>query len=155
MSMYYPRWKDCNPRVWKWEFFTPKEIAQRGTDKDPDDIDAWHRGETPLLFVPAFMDKLEALRAFLDFPMIVSSAFRSNAYNMEKGYTQTHSYARAVDIRCFGTYATYILEDASGRGFLGIGLKQHGPTNKRFVHLDDLPNAPEQDRPRPWIWTYP
>ena len=37
-------------------------------------------------------------------------------------------------------------------GMTGIGIKQHGPHNKRFIHLDNLDNS---THPRPTIWSYP
>ncbi len=36
-------------------------------------------------------------------------------------------------------------------GFTGRGLRQHGPVEKPFVHLDDLEGAPSCPLPR--IWT--
>jgi zinc D-Ala-D-Ala carboxypeptidase len=36
------------------------------------------------------------------------------------------------------------------QGFTGIGVSQKGAI--RFIHVDDLPDAPGQ--PRPTIWSY-
>ena len=57
-----------------------------------------------------------------------------------------------MDIRVYGTWAFKLLSLVANYGMTGIGAKQHGPYNERFVHLDDLPEAP--GRPRSWPWTY-
>ena len=37
-------------------------------------------------------------------------------------------------------------------GFTGIGIRQRGDNGRRYVHIDDLDQAP--GIPRPLIWSY-
>lgn len=103
---------------------------------------------------PHFMSKLVALRAYLNFPFPVSSAYRCPAYNARvssTGENGPHTTGRAVDIRVSGEQAFQILTQAARFGFTGVGVSQKGPHGSRFIHLDDL-EAPEH--PRPWVWSY-
>jgi RimJ/RimL family protein N-acetyltransferase len=47
-------------------------------------------------------------------------------------------------------YAKEAATAALALGFTGMGFQQKG--NSRFLHLDDLPDAPGQ--PRPTVWSY-
>ncbi len=100
-----------------------------------------------------FMDRLEALRSQLDFPFIVSSGFRAASHDKSIGGAGVHPTGRAVDLAIYGEWAFRVIALAGEAGFTGIGAKQHGPRQRRFIHLDDLP---EDDplHPRPWVWTY-
>jgi len=106
-------------------------------------------------FVPDqdFMQKLEVFRVMLGFSMTINSGARCPAYNAQvsaTGTTGPHTTGRAVDIGIRNEEALEITEKARKAGFTGIGINQKG--NGRFIHLDDLPNAPNQ--PRPHIWSY-
>lgn len=103
----------------------------------------------------SFRAKLNALRERCGFPLPVTSAYRTpdeNAALSTTGRDGPHTTGRAVDIAVSGERAFILLKYALEAGFTGIGLRQHGPLAKRFVHLDDL-GGPEFPRPRPW--TYP
>lgn len=110
---------------------------------------------------PAFMGKLDDLRAICGFAITITApngAFRPprmNARVSTTGLEGPHTIypGRAVDIPIFGERAFILLEHAPACGFTGIGDRQHGPRLRRFVHLDDLENIPFK-RPRPWKWTY-
>lgn len=105
------------------------------------------------------MEKLEALRTRYGRPLVVSSGARCPAYNATvsgTGETGPHTTGQAVDLviargEAFNLLRLVYQQTHLGVGFTGIGFKQHG--DKRFMHLDDLPNAPGQ--PRPTIWSYP
>ena len=99
------------------------------------------------------MKKLEALRKELNQPMIVTSGYRHAAYNQVVGGVRNspHIYGKAVDIACHGKKAYNIIRLGMKYSFTGIGVKQHGPHEKRFIHLDTMPN---DDHPRPYIWSY-
>ena len=101
-------------------------------------------------FVSTTLEKLNALRRELGFPLNVTSGYRCEEYNTKQGYTQTHASGCAVDIACSHTEAFQILALAAQMDFTGIGIKQKG--SGRFVHLDDLQEA--EGRPRPHIWSY-
>lgn len=100
-----------------------------------------------------FMDKVEALRRSLGFPMAVTSAARCPDHNAKvsgTGRTGPHTTGRAIDLAVSGSKAYALVSSATFMGFSGIGVQQKG--GGRFIHLDDLPNAPGQ--PRPTVWSY-
>ena len=101
-------------------------------------------------FNPRTIDRLNALRDFCGFPFVISSAYRCEAYNKLKGYTQTHATGQAVDIATSHKKAYDIITNAEQFGFTGIGINQKG--KGRFIHLDDLTEL--SNRPRPHIWSY-
>jgi len=120
-----------------WDYFTDAEMACR------------HCGR--LEMDEAFMERLGRLRAFLRFSMPVSSGFRCPYYNNEvssTGREGPHTTGKAADILISGAMASILLREAMAFGFTGIGLRQSGPTDKRFIHLDTMP------RPYQTIWTY-
>ena len=107
------------------------------------------------LMVPAFMDRLQGVRTEIGVPLVVSSGFRCPDYNAQvssTGRNGPHTLGRAVDLAVRGPLARRVVGLAIARGFTGIGIRQHGDHNGRFVHLDDLNG--EYPGPRPWIWSY-
>lgn len=125
----------------RWTYFSVEELRCRcGCGRADMDAD--------------FMPKIVMLRRLLGFPFIVSSAFRCPEYNQEvssSGPAGPHTTGRAIDIVVGGANAMRLVVLAPAHGITGIGIKQHGPWNKRFIHLDDL-QAPAY--PRPTIWSY-
>jgi uncharacterized protein YcbK (DUF882 family) len=102
---------------------------------------------------PAFLDKVDALRASYGKPLIVSSGYRCPSYNAkvsETGPTGPHTTGRATDFTIDRGDAYHLLSLALAAGFSGIGVSQKGAA--RFLHLDTCPDAPGQ--PRPTIWSY-
>ena len=100
-----------------------------------------------------FMDKIEELRVACGFALIVTSAARCPDHNDKvsgTGRSGPHTTGRAIDLAVDRGKAYLITAMAIKRGFSGLGFKQKG--EGRFLHLDDLPNAPGQ--PRPVIWSY-
>ena len=95
---------------------------------------------------PDFMDKLVSLRQDLGFPLPVTSSLRNDNRH------SAHNLGRAVDINIWGEKAFKLISDAPKFGFVGIGVKQHGPHEKRFIHLDDVIDV--NDFPRPTVWSY-
>lgn len=109
------------------------------------------------------MELLEEIRVSWNRAIYLSSAYRCPEYNSEvssTGLTGPHTTGKAVDIPVWGEEALellsiILLQATTGRGLgIGIGLKQHGPYHKRFIHLDTLRDD-ETEGPRPFIWTYP
>lgn len=103
----------------------------------------------------AFMERLEDLRKSYNKPMKASSAYRCPEHNAEvskTGKDGPHTTGRAIDILVSGKDTHAIIRIAAGMGFTGIGIKQKGPHDQRFLHLDDLEEEP--GRPRPWVWSY-
>lgn len=104
---------------------------------------------------PNFMKKLIALRDFLDFPLKVTSAYRCSDYNEKVSTTGSngpHTTGRAIDIAVFGNQAFNLMRYAPCFEFHGLGVKQNGPHNQRFIHIDDL--IQDDGSPRPWVWGY-
>tara|TARA_R110002012_G_scaffold86272_1_gene214427 strand:- start:5000 stop:5368 length:369 start_codon:yes stop_codon:yes gene_type:complete len=99
-----------------------------------------------------FMTGIETLREAVDFPFIISSAYRCPDHPIEasKSSPGAHTSGRAMDIVCRGKDAHKLLQEAMKMGFSGIGVSQKG--DSRFIHLDDLEDS--SNRPRPWIWSY-
>lgn len=101
-----------------------------------------------------FLDRMDSLREAVGFPLRVSSGYRCPQHNAtvsSTGPDGPHTTGRAVDLAVSHWQAHKVLTAAVALGFTGIGVKQHG--SGRFIHLDDL--APDVDRPRPTIWSYP
>lgn len=100
-------------------------------------------------------DRLERLRVLCAFPFIVTSAARCSKHNAAVSTTGDdgpHTKGGAFDIGVAGGSALILVDKAREVGFTGIGIKQKGPYQERYVHVDDLEDAPGQ--PRPWIWSY-
>lgn len=100
-----------------------------------------------------FVTELDDLRHHLGFPLVISSGYRCPDYNAKvstTGRTGPHTTGRAVDIAVSHTRAYDVLQAAMMMKFTGIGINQKG--SSRFIHIDNLPNAPGQ--PRPTVWSY-
>ena len=98
-----------------------------------------------------FMAKLDQLREDVGFAMPVNSGYRCPAHNhkvSDTGFTGPHTTGKAVDIGIGRVQATKLVKAALNAGFLGVGVKQHGPDSGRIVHLDMV------DRPDQIMWTY-
>ena len=100
-----------------------------------------------------FMDKVEALRVRVGFALPVTSAARCPKHNRVvsgTGDDGPHTTGRSIDFGISRQRAYTVMREAFALGFTGIGVQQKG--DSRFLHLDDLPDAPGQ--PRPTIWSY-
>ena len=126
---------------WKWDNFSPEEMSCRGTGK---------------LFISTnVLDLLQELRSRLGRPLRVSSAYRSPEHNQKvssTGSSGPHTTGRAVDILIHGGYAYSLIQVALDLGFTGIGVRQKGPLQNRFIHLDDL--TLDDGIVRPTVWSY-
>ena len=123
-----------------WIYFTEEELACKGTDECD--------------MHPEFMDKLIAVREDYNEPMIITSGYRHLAYNDTIGGAKNspHLYGRAVDIKVAGGDALRLIKMALRHGMTGVVVKQRGDHDRRFIHLDDMPQS--DTHPRPWIWSY-
>jgi uncharacterized protein YcbK (DUF882 family) len=121
-----------------WEYFTKEEMA------------CPHCGESKM--DEDFMRRLNRLRQQFGKPIIVTSGYRCPEYNDQissTGRDGPHTTGRAVDIHVYGEDAHRVLFFALTGGFSGIGIKQHGDYDGRFIHLDTIETGT-----RPWVWTY-
>ena len=123
-----------------WVYFTEEELACHGT------------GECDM--EPEFMEKLIAVREDYNKPMIITSGYRHLAHNSTIGGAKhsPHLYGRAVDVKVMGGDALRLIKMALKHGMTGIGVKQRGNHDGRFIHIDDMSQS--DDHPRPWIWSY-
>jgi len=99
-----------------------------------------------------FMNKLESIRVSYGRPIYINSGYRCPEYNnriSHTGFDGPHTTGKAVDIGIVGEEAYKLLGIALEHGVKGIGINQKGSYSKRFIHLDDAPEAT-----RPWVWTY-
>ena len=106
-----------------------------------------------LLPDPDFMAKVEKLRVRVGFPLPVTSAARCPKHNRAvsgTGEDGPHTRRRAIDLGISRQQAFIVMRAAMELGFTGMGFQQKG--DARFLHLDDLPDAPGQ--PRPTVWSY-
>lgn len=100
-----------------------------------------------------FVTKLDELRERFGRPLIVTSGYRCREHNARvssTGLNGPHTTGRAVDLAVDRGDAHRLLGLALDMGFTGIGVNQKGDV--RFIHLDDLTDAP--GRPRPTVWSY-
>lgn len=103
---------------------------------------------------PQMVEMLDELRERCGFPIVISSGYRCAKHNQAIGGAKrsAHVEGYAVDIRCHGARAHKVLDVAMLMGFSGIGIKQSGAVEHRFIHLDIAPN--EDARARPAVWSY-
>lgn len=123
----------------EWRYFNRDEFACK------------HCGAN--LIDDVFVTELDDLRHHLGFALPISSGYRCPEHNAKvssTGRTGPHTTGRAADIAVSRERAYEVLQTAMAMKFTGIGVNQKGTA--RFIHLDNLPNAPGQ--PRPTIWSY-
>lgn len=126
-----------------WKHFDRNEFACKGLDC------CGHSN----LIESDFIDLLDELREQCGFALPVTSGYRCPEHNSKvshTGLTGPHTTGRAVDIGVSREKAYHVVATAMRMGFSGIGLNQKG--GARFVHLDTLPDGPNQ--PRPTCWSY-
>ena len=129
----------------EWEavkHFTKDEFACKETGE---------HGATRVL-----VSRVVLLRSSVGAPLIITSGYRSPRHSVERDKKKpgTHSSGLAVDIKCKGELAYKIVEHARACGFYGIGVKQKGAMESRFIHLDIALPGMIQRAARPWIWSY-
>lgn len=116
----FRHFRDMPDRLWRWENFSPAEIACRGTGQ--------------LKLHPEALDRLQALREQLGKPLIVRSAYRSPQHNRNVGGAprSKHMDGTAFDI-AMGNHDPVAFEAAAREvGFLGFGYYPRSG----FMHID-------------------
>lgn len=121
-----------------WEYFTVDEMKCKGSGE-------CHMDD-------AFMAKLDTLRKRYGKPIIITSGYRSAAYNISLGGAKNsaHVQGKAADIAVSHADAYKLVGLAIDLGFTGIGVSQKGES--RFIHIDTADSTDKQ--PRPHIWSY-
>ena len=109
-----------------------------------------------------FLQALEEIREWLGEPMIIPSGYRSDQppipqSKIDKGakHGGAHHLGYAADVGCAGSKAMKILALAiENPTITGVGVKQSGPWNSRFIHLDAVPRDNNFGLTRPALWSY-
>lgn len=131
-------WTDVAENAWRWPNFTPEEMACHGTGS--------------IRVSRKFMDRLQGLRDIIAQPLVITSGYREAGYDKSIGGAGVHPTGLAADIQCCGETAARIATIAL-QMFPGVGIKQKGLYERRFIHVDMMPED-DPARPRPWIWSY-
>jgi zinc D-Ala-D-Ala carboxypeptidase len=120
MATMYQSYKDVPKGQWRWENFSPREIACKGTGK--------------LLVDEVALDKLQELRDKLGVPLIITSAYRSPEHNRKVGGAKNsyHMQGIAFDIRMDNHDPDFFEIAAREVGFRGIGYY----VKQGFMHID-------------------
>lgn len=115
----YTSWADVPPGAWPYRWFTPKELACKGT------------GE--LLVNHDAIARLERMRDMAGKPFIITSAYRSPMHNARVGGRPMsfHKFGRAFDIRLAGHNKEQLIALAGAVGFGGIEAR-----GDVFLHVD-------------------
>ena len=117
---------------WQWPNFAPTELACRCA--------RYCRGE--YWHAPRFLDALEALRAAVGRPLVITSGRRCALHNAAVGGAplSQHKTALAVDVSLHGHDRFKLYGLAKEAGFTGIGKAAS------FLHLD------RRSRPAEWFY---
>lgn len=115
--------------LWRWRWFSPAEIACRGTGM--------------VMLTPASMhalDKLDALRERMGHPLHVTSGYRSPEHNRRVGGAPAskHMEGIAFDISMANVDPHRFEREARALGFKGIGIypPQKPSGGRNFIHID-------------------
>lgn len=106
------------------------------------EFDCTHTGENRMEH--GFIELLDELRLICEFPLVVTSGYRSPNHPIEKvkPVPGTHAQGIAADLQTVDSYRRYILlKNAFVLGFTGVGV------GKDFIHLDTRGGKPR-------VWTY-
>ncbi|NKB39449.1 MAG: DUF882 domain-containing protein [Ilumatobacter sp.] len=116
----YAHWSQFPMEYWRWENFSPRELACRGTGKLMVNADA--------------MDKLQAMRTMIGSPLMLNSAYRSKEHNTAVGGAKSslHMKARAFDISIIGHNPARLDYMGHAAGFGGFGYYRRN----NFIHFD-------------------
>ena len=106
------------------------------------EFDCRHTGENRM--EQEFLDKLDKLRDYCGFPLVITSGYRSPSHPLEavKEIPGTHAQGIAADIKMTNSAHRYsLIKAALEHGFTGIGVAG------TFIHLDTRGTVPV-------VWTY-
>lgn len=129
--MQYSHFKDVPEDAWRWESFSPREIACKGTGK--------------IIINENALDKLQALRDALGKPLVLTSAYRSPEHNRRVGGAKNskHMEGIAFDVRMENHDPHRFEAAARAVGFTGFGYYP----KSGFMHID---TGPARSWGTPW-----
>lgn len=120
---FHASWADVDPAGWRWPHFSPKELSCKCGGR-------YCRGE--YFHDEEFLDNLEALRAEVGKPCVLTSARRCDRHNTAVGGRprSQHKLRIAGDVSLKGHDRRVLARAALKVGFTGIGF------GKGFLHVD-------------------
>ena len=94
------------------------------------------------------MDHVQALRTYMGFSFVVTSAYRCPKHKIEARKTTPGQHAKAaIDFQVPTDKCHRLVEEAFKFGFTGIGINLTGSHSQRFIHLDRRKTGPR-------LWSY-
>lgn len=104
----------------------------------------------------------DGIRVAINRPLVVSSWWRCAKHPIEaaKAEPGVHYYGLAMDVIISGKDVAKAIRFIMAQdnpyviGRFGLGLRQFGPHDTRFLHFDIAGNRHRWSDMRPWIWTY-
>lgn len=125
-TMYWDHFSQVDPDEWRWENFSPEEMASRTV------VNGERGPKGPLLINIRALDMLQELRYGWGSPLYANSAYRYPEYNELVGGVKDseHLRATAYDIAMGPTLRERFIDMALEVGFKGIGRYNS------FVHVD-------------------
>lgn len=119
----YQSYKDVPAEAWRWQNFSPREIACKGTGQ--------------LLVDEVALDRLQALRDALGVPIVIVSAYRSPEHNRRVGGAKGsyHMKGCAFDVSMANHDPDLFEMAARSMGFRGFGYYP----KSGFMHIDTGP----------------
>ena len=132
-KILFQHYSEFPTNEWRWENFTPLEMACRGTGQLMVDFEA--------------MDDLQELRDMLGEPIYINSAFRSEFHNRAVGGAPASQNlkANAFDCRMKNHDPRQFEAAARECGFTSFGYYQ----DQGFMHID------RRERPATWGTPWP
>ena len=117
-SRSWSHWSLVDPAEWRWENFSPAELASNG--------------DGSLVVVGYALDILQELRTLMGQPLTINSAYRDPIYNAVVGGAplSRHKVGDAFDVSIVGLDKWQLEGLAKQVGFEGFGYYNS------FLHLD-------------------
>lgn len=126
MAILYAHHSLVSKEHWPFQYFIPRELANKGDGSLLADMDA--------------IARLDHLRELLGKPLIINSAYRDPLYNARVGGAprSMHKQGKAFDVALRGHNKRQLIQLAKQAGFTGFGINYN-----TFLHIDT-------GRPRQW-----
>jgi hypothetical protein len=131
MKKRYAHFSQVPMADWRWNSFSPREIASKG--------------EGEIIIDEQALDKLQKLRDALGKPLVLTSAYRSPAHNKRVGGAKNsrHMQGDAFDVRMENHDPHAFEMAARAAGFTGFGYYP----KSGFMHID---TGPARSWGTPW-----
>jgi len=130
----YKHFSEVPEADWPWTYFSPREIACKGTGS--------------ILVNEEALNKLQSLRSLLNKPLVLTSAYRSPEHNKKVGGAKNSQHMRGIafDVRMENHDPHEFERAARAVGFTGFGYYP----KSGFMHID---TGPARTWGTPWPQT--